>query len=412
MKISKIVILTGLVLFGCSIEIPEDSSTGVSEEELWNQAQQLARDLILIDTHIDTPYRIDEGIGNIDLSVRSDQGDFDFVRAADGGLNAAFMSIYVPASFQKTGGAREKAEELINLVEGFEARWPGNCAIARSTMDVRENFEKGIISFPMGMENGAGIGDDLTNLEHFYERGIRYITLTHSKANQICDSSYDEDRKWNGLSPFGKKVVAEMNRLGIMVDISHVTDETFYQVMKISKVPAIASHSSCRYFTPDWERNMSDEMIQILAEKGGVIQINFGSMFLDEDYLRNQMKVFEKTNIFLQENNLKPEDPEAVKFLDELKKEFPIPEVRVENVVEHINHVVEIAGIDHVGLGSDYDGVGDSIPVELEDVSKYPNLINALLKEGYSPEEIKKICGENLLRVWKSVEDYARSTGN
>jgi len=412
MKIPISLILSGILLSGCSIEVPENANPGMSDEELQREARRLADELIIIDTHIDTPYRMEETESPIDLSVRSDEGDFDFPRAREGGLNAAFMSIYIPASFQETGGAREKAEKLIDRVESFESRWPDQCAVARSPQDVRDHFEKGLISLPMGMENGAALENDLANLEHFYNRGIRYITLTHSKANQICDSSYDPERKWNGLSPFGKKVVAEMNRLGIMIDISHVTDDTFRQVVELSRTPVIASHSSCRYFTPGWERNMSDELIRKLAEKGGIIQINFGAMFLDNDYLQIQNRLFDQVRGFMQKNHVGREAPETRAFVEKLRLENPIPEVDVSRVVEHIDHVVEIAGIDHLGIGSDFDGVGDAVPVGLEDVSCYPNLIFALLKVGYSKADLRKICGENLLRVWEKVEDYAASARN
>jgi membrane dipeptidase len=194
-----------------------------------------------------------------------------------------------------------------------------------------------------------------------------------------------------------------------MIDVSHVTDDAFFQVLRTTQAPIIASHSSCRYFTPEWERNMSDEMIRALSENGGVIQINFGSMFLDDQYLKTQSKIFEELEKYRSKHRLSAQDSKARAYFEELRKQHPLPRVDVWNVVDHINHVVELVGIDHVGLGSDFDGVGDSIPADLKDVSMYPNLIYALLSEGYSAEEIKKICGENLLRVWEQVEAFSES---
>ena len=272
--------------------------------------------------------------------------------------------------------------------------------------DVRTNFERGIFSLHLGIENGAAIEDDLANLQHFYDRGVRYITLTHGEANLISDSSYDENRVWNGLSPFGREVIAEMNRLGMMVDISHVTDETFFQVMEISKAPAIASHSCARHFTPGFERNMSDEMITKLAENGGVIQIAFAPGFLSAAAHEQSMKMWATMRQFIQENKVSRDSPEVRERLDQFYEENPKVEISVTDVVDHIEHVINLVGVDHVGIGSDFDGIGDG-PTGLEDVSGYPNLIEELLRRGYSEDDIRKICAENLLRVWSEVERVA-----
>jgi membrane dipeptidase len=254
------------------------------------------------------------------------------------------------------------------------------------------------------MENGAPI-EDLDKLKHFFDRGIRYITLTHGRVNHISDSSYDPERKWHGLSPFGEEVVLEMNRLGIMVDISHVSDSAFYDVMAVAGAPAIASHSSARHFTPGFERNMSDDMIKALAENGGVIQINFGSSFI----LEESNKYGDRMREVLEENDADWGTPEAEALVEKFRSEHPVPFADVTDVVDHIDHVVALTSIDHVGIGSDYDGVGDSLPTGLKDVSSYPNLIYHLLKRGYSDEDVKKILGENLLRVWSQVNDVAHS---
>jgi membrane dipeptidase len=299
------------------------------------------------------------------------------------------------------------ADSLINMIRGIAENIPDKFAMAGSAEEVQQNFSKGLISLPLGMENGAPIGNDINNVKYFYDRGIRYITLTHGKDNQICDSSYDTVHTWNGLSPFGREVVAEMNSVGIMVDISHVDDSTFYQVMKLTKAPVIASHSSCRKFTPGFQRNMSDDMIRKLGENGGVIQINFGSSFLDSAVVKQNNANRKKLQEILAEKKLDFRDSLAKPVIDEFRKANPSLYADVETVANHIDHVVKLAGIDHVGLGSDFDGVGDSLPTGLKDVSQYPNLIYVLLKRGYTESDIEKICSGNVIRVWKKVAEVA-----
>lgn len=369
-------------------------------------AQRIAQSTIIVDTHIDVPYRLQAEPA--DISAATDSGDFDYPRAVAGGLNVAFMSIYTPAELEAEGGSRDAAEELIDMVEGFTEQSPDKFAVARSVRDVRDQFKAGLMSLPMGMENGSPIEGDLGNLEHFFNRGIRYITLTHSLSNHISDSSYDDERQWNGLSEFGFDVVREMNRLGIMIDISHVTDDAFWQVVETSAVPVIASHSSARHFTPGFERNMSDEMIAALADNGGVIQINFGSSFISQttrDYT-NAMSVARRQ--YLDENPDLVEGEIYRSFAKTYAEEHgPMPLATLDDVLDHFDRVVELAGVDHVGIGSDYDGVGDSLPIGLKDVASYPNLVKGLLDRGYGEDDIVKILGENLLRVWQAVEDYA-----
>jgi membrane dipeptidase len=383
-----------------------------TDESLHKLADKLAHDFIITDGHVDLPYRLrvqnfrleKEFIG---IPIATKDGDFDYVRAKKGGLDAPFMSIYIPASYQKKGGAKELADTLISMVEDIATAHPDKFGIAFTPADVRKYFEKGMIALPMGMENGAPIGDDLANLTYFRKRGISYITLTHSKDNQICDSSYDETRTWKGLSPYGKEVVTEMNRVGIMVDISHVSDETFYQVLEITKVPVIASHSSCRKYTPDFERNMDDDMIRKMKTNGGVIQINFGSTFLDANIGNQNDALRQSLDSLLMTKDLTHKDEAAKPIIEKFQKDNPTLFSDVEMVANHIDHVVALAGIDYVGLGSDFDGVGDSLPTGLKDVSQYPNLIYVLLKRGYTKEDIEKICYKNVFRVWQTVLDYA-----
>ena len=388
-----------------------DSSQSNTEETPYQKAVQIAQSVIITDGHVDLPYRLK--VRNfrlerefLEIPISSETGDFDYIRAKEGGLDAPFMSIYIPSTYQGTPGASKKlADSLINMVEGICDKHPDKFQVAKSPSECQQIVGSGKIALPMGMENGAGIENDLKNLEYFRNRGISYITLTHGKVNLICDSSYDPERLWNGLSPFGRQVVKEMNRLGIMVDISHVSDETFYDVIGITEVPVIASHSSSRFYTPDFERNMSDDMIKTLGENGGVIMINFGSSFLNEDVrlLRNELRDM------LSANGLDRRDPEALPLIEEFKKKHPNLYSDVKRVADHIDRVVELTGVDHVGFGSDYDGVGDSLPVGLKDVSDYPNLIFELLERGYSEEDITKICSGNLFRVWNEVISHSEN---
>jgi membrane dipeptidase len=318
------------------------------------------------------------------------------------------MSIYVPAKFEDAG-AKKVADRLIDMVTNFAAKWPDKFALAKSPSEVRANFAAGKVSLAMGMENGSPIEHDLANVRYFYQRGIRYITLTHSKDNHISDSSFDDKHTHKGLSDFGKKVVGEMNRVGIMVDVAHVSDDTFWQVMELSKVPVIASHSSCRYFTPGYERNMSDEMIQALAKHQGVIQINFGSGFIDAQAQKQQDTMRKEVEAILKSKGLEFGDEKAKPIFAEYRAGHPRRFATVEQVADHIEHVRKLVGIDHVGLGSDFDGVGDSLPTGLKDVSQYPNLVRVLLERGFSEQDIEKVCSGNVLRVWQAVEDHAKT---
>jgi membrane dipeptidase len=373
------------------------------------KARELARSSIIVDTHIDVPYRLDEEWA--DVSEATDGGDFDYPRAVAGGLNAPFMSIYTPAELQKEGGAKELAEKLIDMVNEIAAQSPDKFAVAYSPLDIERQFSEGLISLPMGMENGAPIEDDIANVSHFYDRGIRYVTLAHSLSNLISDSSYDDNKQWGGLSEFGIEVVREMNRLGIMVDVSHISDEAFRDVMEVTRAPAIASHSSARHFTPGWERNIADDMIVRLAENGGLVMINFGSDFLSKEAFDYSAARREALTKYVESNGLDAEDEEArQQFREQYEAEHgPYPYATLDQALDHFDHVIELTSVDHVGIGSDYDGVGDSLPVGLKDVSSYPNLIEGLLRRGYSEGDIRKILGENLLRVWREVEDVARS---
>ncbi|WP_430457475.1 dipeptidase [Rheinheimera sp.] len=392
MKFSKIAML-------CSLFALQAHTAQAAD--LAAEAQRIAQQYLLIDTHIDVPYRLQEHWE--DVTQATAKGEFDYPRAKKGGLNAPFMSVYIPASYEKTGGGALLANQLIDSMEALVGRAPDKFAMAYRSDDLAVQFKQGKISLALGMENGTPINGKLENLRHFYQRGIRYITLAHSESNHIADSSYDLRRPHKGLSAFGEQVVAEMNKLGMMIDISHVSDAAFYKVLSLTKAPVIASHSSLRAFVPGFERNMDDKMIQALAKNGGVIQINFGSSFVisQANQWGLQFKAAAKAAG-------KSQDDEA--YRAEYLQKHPYPFANVDTVIKHIDHVVKLVGIEHVGIGSDFDGVGDSLPDGLKDVSMYPNLIEGLLKRGYSEADIVKIMSGNLLRVWRQVEAVAAAS--
>lgn len=384
------------------------------DEERSKIAKELARNTIIVDGHVDLPYRMRQlGLKSkeviLDVSGSTEEGDFDYPRSLAGGLNAPFMSIYIPPKYQESGGAKNLADSLIQMTKKIASNWPEKYAMAYNPADIRSNFEAGKISLPLGIENGAALEGDLQNLAYFFDQGIRYITLTHGKDNLIGDSSYDTAYTHGGLSDFGVEVVREMNRVGIMVDISHVSDDTFYDVIDTSQVPVIASHSSVRHFTPGFERNMDDKMISQLGDNGGLIMINFGGDFIDGAFSERNRLVNAHILEWLAENNLEREASEAIAYIEAYRfANNPFPSVT--QVADHIDYVRDLVGIAHIGFGSDFDGVGDTLPTGLKDVSMYPNLIAELLKRGYSKEDIEKICYKNIFRVWQKVLDFSKNS--
>jgi len=405
-------ILLQLATAGClSIAV---ASAWAEEISMKEQARKIAQQYVLTDTHIDVPYRLEDGW--VDVTKATEDGDFDYPRAKKGGLNLPFMSIYTPAEMEKEDGdaseSFELANRLIDSVEAMAARAPEKFMLVSSVADAEKAVQSGRIGLAMGMENGSPINHKLDNVQFFADRGIRYITLTHGLSNHIADSSYDENRNWDGLSPFGKELVAEMNRVGVMIDISHVSDDAFFQVMELSKVPVIASHSSPRHFTPGWERNMSDEMIKALAENGGVIQINFGSSFLTKKAMDWFDTMDEKRSAYLEANGFEEHGDEASQFSKDYRLEEPFPYATMDDLVANFEHVINLVGAEHVGIGSDFDGVGDSLPEGMKDVSYYPALIEELLKREYPVDTIRAIMGGNLLRVWRETESYAQGANS
>jgi membrane dipeptidase len=392
-----------LLLAGCPSAAQDRNDS--TARDVRARADSLVQNSLLVDGHIDLPYRLNDFYENPADSTIG--GDFDYPRARAGGLDAPFMSIYVPTHLQATpAAARRRADGLIDLVERIARKHPDHFAIATSPDEVRTVAQTDAIALPMGMENGAGLAGNLDNVAHFYDRGIRYITLTHGTHNRIGDSSYDNTPpRWGGLSPFGEKVVAEMNRLGIMVDVSHVTDATARDVLAQTEAPVIASHSSCRHFTPGWERNVSDELIRGIADTGGVVMITFGSSFLRSDYQDQDDPIRDRMNAHIDSMGWAEDAREAVVYEEAIRTENPIG--TVEDVADHIDHAVGLVGVEHVGLGSDFDGVF-ALPKGLQDASGYPNLVAELIERGYTDDDIQKILGENLLRVWEEVETTAQ----
>lgn len=399
----KLFISTSLLILGCNLAPGSAESVIVG-----NKAERLAQEMLIVDTHIDVPYRLRAEWE--DVSKAASGGDFDYPRAVAGGLNAGFMSVYTPAKYEAEGKSKETAEILLDIVHDLAANAPNKFAIALSPNDVKAHFERGLISLPIGMENGSPIEGELANVEHFFDRGVRYITLAHGLSNHLADSSYDENKQWHGLSDFGIDVIHEMNRLGIMVDISHLSDDAVHDVLDVSAVPVIASHSAVRKYTPGWERNLNDELIQRLAKKGGVVMVSFGSLFLTQkarDYHDRRTKAYDEYLLAEQiEGSDALEDQFNFKYAANIE---PYPYASLDDVLDHYDHIIALVGVEHVGIGSDFDGVGDSLPPGLKGVDGYPNLIQGFIDRGYSEADIEKLLGTNVLRVWTVVERHART---
>lgn len=381
-------------------------TTVLADDGAIRRATALAQDAIIVDTHIDAPGILSETWA--DLGEAAPDREFDWPRARQGGLDIAFMSIYTSAREDSEGKARQSAHAQIDSIEALVHRHPDRFAILTSPADVERLRAGGRVLLPLGMENGAPLGDDLSQVQAFFDRGIRYITLAHSAANRLADSSYGAERQWNGLSPFGREVVAEMNRLGIMVDVSHISDAAAAQAIELSTVPVIASHSAFRHFTPGFERNISDELALAIARRGGVVQVPFGTAFVNaqaaadmQARFRARAK-FDARNAELAAAGQPTQDVAA--FEAAWDRDHPTPTTPLSAVLDQIDHGVRLLGVDHVGLGSDFDGVGGELAQGLRSVADFPNLVDGLLSRGHSEEDVRKILGGNLLRVWREVE--------
>ncbi len=391
-----------LSLSDCTAPRPAQPAPAVDSDPL-DRARRLLQTAPIVDTHIDFPYRLaEQGVwpkaGFESLALRHPEGHFDEERARKGGLYGAFMSIYIPAHYQQqpSGRAKALADSLIDLVYAVARAYPERFAVASRADDIERNFKKGIISLPMGMENGAPI-ERIEDVAYFHRRGIRYITLTHSRDNRLSDSSYDGARTHGGLSAFGRDVVREMNRVGIMVDVSHLSDAAVWDVLEVSNKPVIATHSACRHFTPGFERNLPDTLIRAIAQKGGVIQVPFSHYFLSS----KSRQAFREAEERMKVQKINKESAKARRFMH---RELTKAGFSVRDVADHIDHIRQLVGIDYVGLGSDFDGVGLAVLPDLADVGMYPNLLAELFRRGYTEEEVRKICYLNTLRVWRANE--------
>ncbi len=369
-------------------------------------ATRLARDAVIVDTHIDAPGILVDTWA--DLGVEAKDREFDYPKARAGGLDVAFMSIYTSPKQDADGSAWQVANAMIDGVEALAQRHPGKFAVLTSPRDVERLRAGGRVLLPLGMENGAPLGDKLDNVRFFFERGVRYITLAHSANNRIADSSYALEKTWNGLSPFGREVVREMNRLGIMVDVSHLGDASAKEAIALSTVPVIASHSAFRHFTPGFERNISDEIARLVAAKGGVIQVPFGTAFIDPASAADTQAHFRAINDFNRRNAERKAagEPELDRkaFDRQWDAAHPPRASTLAQVLDQLDYGVKLVGIDHVGIGSDFDGVDGELPPELRTVADFPHLVAGLQARGYREADIRKILGGNLLRAWSAIE--------
>ena len=369
-------------------------------------ARRLAQDAIIVDTHIDAPGILMDKWA--DLGMEAKDREFDYPKARAGGLDVAFMSIYTSPKQDADGSAWQVANAMIDGVEALVQRHPDRFAILGSPRDVERLQRGGRVLLPMGMENGAPLVDKLSNVQFFFDRGVRYITLAHSANNRIADSSYALEKTWNGLSPFGREVVREMNRVGIMVDVSHLGDASAKEAIALSSVPVIASHSAFRHFTPDFERNISDEIARLVAAKGGVVQVPFGTAFIDPASAADTQAHFRAINDFNKRNaELKAQGkPELDRkdFDKAWEAAHPPRQSTLAQVLDQVDYGVKLVGIDHVGIGSDFDGVDGELPPELKTVADFPNLVAGLQARGYKDADIRKILGGNLLRAWAAIE--------
>jgi len=399
MKSFSNLLLVTLFLTGC----------GNSEEQLVKRADKIHASILTVDTHCDTPMEFSDP--GFDLGVKSIDGCVDFPKMVEGGLHAEFFVVFIgqgPRNDSTYNKARQKALEIFNAIHKNVEKNNSMAEIATTPDDAYRLKKEGKIAAFIGMENGYPIGKDITKIKQFYDLGARYITLAHTKNNDICDSSTDPAGAENdGLSTFGMKVVKEMNRIGMMVDISHISDKSFFDVLKVTKAPVIASHSSCRALCGS-PRNLSDDMLLALKENGGVIQICMLGNYLKAPEANPELdsKLKELKNKYGDFEALPDSTKKIVhKEFKDILKAYEKP-ASVKDVVDHIDHVVQVIGIDYVGIGTDFDGGGGVDGCRT--ASEMKNITIELLRRGYSKSDIKKIWGGNLMRVFRKVEEVAK----
>jgi len=379
------------------------------DERLWQRALQIQRRAIVVDTHNDvtTPMTNDD----FDLSGEPPAPyKTNIERMKKGGLTAEFFSLYVKPWYVEHGGSARRTLDMIDSVYRAVERHPRDLMIATSVADIRRAKRTGKIAALMGIEGGHAIEDSLPTLREFYRLGVRYMTLTWNNTNNWADANRPP-KKHNGLSDFGKEVVREMNRLGMLVDISHVSDDTMNDVLDVSTAPVIASHSSARALS-NVPRNIPDDVLKRIAKNGGVVQVNFYSVFVDEKTVAPQSAERDKRLKSQQDaiDQKYKDDPERrAEESDKLEAANPLPPLPISKLIDHIDHIVKVAGVDHVGIGADFDGAND-MPEGAQDVSMLPNITYELLKRGYSERDIRKILGENLLRAMAEAERVSRGS--
>jgi len=372
---------------------------------LTDEARALHKDCLVVDGHNDLPWQFREkkDLSFLTLDIRRPQKGIhtDLPRLRAGGVGAQFWAAFVPASTRKDHAAVKMTLEQIDVIHRLVMAYPDDLEFARTADDIVRIRKAGRIASLIGVEGGHSIDDSLGVLRTYYDLGVRYMTLTHSENTGWADSATDKPNS-NGLSPFGEDVVHEMNRLGMMVDISHVSADTMRHVLRVTRAPVIFSHSSALALA-DHPRNVPDDVLRQMPKNGGLVMVNFYSGFIVPEAARMRKRMFEVAR------DLKAKYPDEKEFqaaLDQYRKDNPIPRGSIHDVVDHIEHVIRVAGIDHVGLGSDFDGI-DSTPEGLEDVSKYPYITQELLNRGYKAEQVRKVLGENFLRVFREVEKAA-----
>ncbi|NKI32183.1 dipeptidase [Croceivirga thetidis] len=403
-----------LVIIGCKEAPKSNTDEAETEEQLVARAMEIHKKVLTVDTHADTPLRMIEP--GFDMAERHDPKEtgskVDYPRMKEGDLDAIFFAAFVAQDIRDDDGNTRAKALCLQMIDSVIASTERNSDIVGLALDPNDAYElekAGKRAIYIGIENGYPIGSDLSNVEEYYNKGVRYITLVHSSNNDLADSATDDNgTEHGGISEFGSKVVGEMNRLGIMVDVSHGNDSVFYDAIKMSKAPIIASHSNARSVT-DHKRNMTDEMLKLMADNGGVVQLTMLA-----DYLRTAPPNAARDSAMaaIRASMTKPiseltdeERAELRKSFNELNEKFPNPPATVEHVVDHIDHIVKVAGIDHVGIGCDFDGGGGIEGVF--DASEVMNITIELVRRGYTEEQIEKIWGGNLIRVFKDVQKTA-----
>lgn len=372
---------------------------------LTDEARAIHQEALLVDGHNDLPWQFREkndlGFRTLDISRPQKSLQTDVPRLREGNMGAQFWAAYVPADTRKAGISVRMTLEQIDVIHRFIKAYPKDFQFCRTADDIIVARKAGKIASLIGVEGGHSIDNSLGVLRTMFDLGVRYMTLTHTETLDWADSATDKPKN-NGLSPFGEEVVGEMNRLGMMVDLSHVSPETMKHAIRVTKAPVIFSHSSARAIA-DHPRNVPDDVLAMMPKNGGVVMVNFYSGFITPEAARLRKQMFEKAR------ELKAKYPDEKEFqlaLDAWRKDNPIPTGSIHDVVDHIEHIIKVAGIDHVGLGSDFDGI-DSTPTQLEDVSKFPLITQELLNRGHKKEAILKVLGGNFMRVLRATEKVA-----